>query len=139
MFIEIQGIALIAKRSIFLSGTKIYFVDSCNLLKSGRDAHIHYTLMKCLYVLHIYFNFKINHGLYIKVLFLCCFIFFFFIKSHPLCNTHQKCITWKLFVLIQDFFLFLFLKSVSWILGHVYVTHTHTKCQALWHSVFREG
>ena len=77
MFIEIQGIALIAKRSIFLSGTKIYFVDSCNLLKSGRDAHIHYTLMKCLYVLHIYFNFKINHGLYIKVLFLCCFIFFF--------------------------------------------------------------
>ena len=94
MFIEIQGIALIAKRSIFLSGTKIYFVDSCNLLKSGRDAHIHYTLMKCLYVLHIYFNFKINHGLYIKVLFLCCFyFFFFFIKSHPLCNPHQKCIT----------------------------------------------
>lgn len=76
MFIEIQGIALITKRSIFLSGTKIYFVDSCNLLKSGRDVHIHYPFMKCLYVLHIYFNFKINHGLYIKVLFLCCCFFF---------------------------------------------------------------
>ena len=92
MFIEIQGIALIAKRSIFLSGTKIYSVESCSLLKSGRDAHIHYLLMECVCVLHSYFNFKINPGLYIKVLFLCCFIFFF-IKSHPWCNPLQKRIT----------------------------------------------
>lgn len=34
-----------------LSGTKKYFVDTCNLLKSGRDAYSYYPFMKFLCIL----------------------------------------------------------------------------------------
>lgn len=124
MFIEIQGIALIAKRSIFLSGTKIYSVESCSLLKSGRDAHIHYLLMECVCVLHSYFNFKINPGLYIKVLFLCCFIFFFHKITSLVQSTSE---TYHMKTLCSNPRLFSFLVSkISFMDIKSCLSHSHT-------------
>lgn len=77
MFIEIQGTALIAKCSIFLSRTKIYFVDSCKFLKSGRDIYTYYPFMRflCLCVPHVYFNLKIDCFYASNSLLGCCFIY----------------------------------------------------------------